>query len=167
MADSIVDFPHKRNYDHVRSVRFAAMNTSQCNVKHYDHKGCVARHELWYTKAEYEAMRLAVKEDVLEVRSKVAHGSPFNYAGNDDGESATESSGSGCCIGIEHLLTPACLLEVKRCRARCVYTVLTTQARSKDPSSSDSIDIALASIAQTRRVALRARSLGKLHQDSI
>eukprot|EP00985_Skeletonema_marinoi_P016494 scaffold8887_cov73-Skeletonema_marinoi.AAC.1 len=73
MADSIVDFPHKRNYDHGRSVRFAAMNTSQCNVKHYDHEGCLARHELWYTKAEYEAMRLAVKEDVLEVRSKVAH----------------------------------------------------------------------------------------------
>eukprot|EP00985_Skeletonema_marinoi_P011777 scaffold5591_cov148-Skeletonema_marinoi.AAC.6 len=52
-------------------------------------------------------MRLAVKEDVLEVRSKAATGFPFNYAGNDDGESATESS--GCCIGIEHLLTPACL----------------------------------------------------------
>ena len=66
MADSIVDFPHKRNYDHGRSVHFAAMKTSQCNVKHYDHEGCVARHELWYTKAEYEAMRLAVKEDVLK-----------------------------------------------------------------------------------------------------
>jgi len=166
MADSIVDFPHKRNHNHGRSVRFAETKTSQCNVKRYEHEGCVARHELWYTKAEYEAMRLAVKEDVLEVRSKVAHGSPFNYAGNDDGESATESS--GCCIGIEHLLTPACLLEVKRCRARCVYTVLTTQARSNDlPSSDSEIDIAIASIAQTRRVALRARSLGKLHQDSI
>eukprot|EP00984_Skeletonema_dohrnii_P010969 scaffold4331_cov93-Skeletonema_dohrnii-CCMP3373.AAC.3 len=92
MADLIVDFPHKRNHDHGRSVRFADTKTSQCNVKRYEHEGCVARHELWYTKAEYEAMRLAVKEDVLEVRSKAATGSPFNYAGNDDGESATESS---------------------------------------------------------------------------
>jgi len=91
---------------------------------------------------------------------------PHSITFNDDGESATESS--GCCIGIEHLLTPACLLEVKRCRARCVYTVLIAQARSSDlPSSDSEIDIAIASIAQTRRVALRARSLGKLHQDSI
>jgi hypothetical protein len=172
MADLIVDFPHKRNRH--RSVRFAETTTSQCNVKHYEgynsdsENSSTCSSELWYTKAEYEAMRLAVKEDVLEVRSKAATGSPFNYAGNDDGASATESSGCCCCIGIEHLLTPACLLEVKRCRARCVYTVLSVQARSKDlPSSDSEIDIALASIAQTRRVTLRARSLGKLHQDSI
>jgi hypothetical protein len=153
MADLIVDFPHQRNR---RGVRFA--DTAQVNIveRHQDYhtENKVAHHELWYTKAEYRDMRLAIKEDVLEVRSKAADGFPFNYPGDDDV--------GVCCIGIEHLLTPACILEVKRCRARCIYAVLSAHAR---PSSSD-MDIALASFAQTRKVALRARTLGKLHRDS-
>jgi hypothetical protein len=36
------------------------------------------------TKAEYLEMRLAVKQDGLEVRSKAADGSPFNCSGSDD-----------------------------------------------------------------------------------
>jgi hypothetical protein len=120
----------------------------------YDTEHKVARHELWYTKAEYHDMRLDIKEDVLEVRSNAADGFPFDYSGDDDA--------SVCCIGIEHLLTPACILEVRRCRARCVYAVLAKQATSQDLSG-----IALASFAQTRKAALRARTLGKLHRDSV
>ena len=154
---------------HHRVVRFAA--APQYIVELELHEGYntenvrVARHELWYTKTEYHQMKLDVKEDVLKVRSKAAAGSPFNYSGND-GASANESS--GCCIGIEHLLTPVSFLEVERCRARNDYAVLAAQARSKDlPTSDSEIDIALASIAQTAKVELRARSIGKLHQDSI
>jgi hypothetical protein len=156
--DLIVDFPKRRNRH--RAVRFAEAARRYIVERHedYDTENTVARHELWYTKAEYCDMRLAVKEDVLEVRAKAADGSPFDYSGRDDA--------SVCCIGIEHLLTPACLLEVKRCRARCVYAVLAMQARPPDQSSSD-IDIALASIGQTRKAALRARTLGKLHQNAI
>jgi len=156
--DLIVDFPKRRNRH--RAVRFAEAARRYIVERHedYDTENTVARHELWYTKAEYRDMRLAVKEDVLEVRAKAADGSPFDYSGSDDA--------SVCCIGIEHLLTPACLLEVKRCRARCVYAVLAVQARPPDQSSSD-IDIALASIGQTRKAALRARTLGKLHQNAI
>jgi len=153
----IVDFPpHQRN---VLAVRFA--DTAQVNIverhEDYDTENKVARHELWYTKAEYHDMRLDIKEDVLEVRSNSADGSPFDYSGDD--------VASVCCIGIEHLLTPACMLEVRRCRARCVYAVLAEQARSQDTSSPE-MGIALASFAQTRKVALRARTLGKLHRDS-
>ena len=158
--DLIVDFP-KRRIRH-RAVRFAEAARRYIVERHedYDTENSVARHELWYTKAEYRDMRLAVKEDVLEVRAKAADGSPFNYSGSDDA--------SVCCIGIEHLLTPACLLEVKRCRARCVNAVLAVQARPPDPSSTHIyIYIALASIGQTRKVALRARTLGKLHQNAI
>ena len=157
---------------HHRSVRFAETTTFQYIVEQR-HEGYntennrVARHELWYTKTEYHQMRLAVKEDVLEARSKAEAGSPFNYSGND-GASAKAKESSGCCIGIEHLLTPVCFLEVERCRARNVYAVLVAQARSKHlPPSDSEIDIALASIAQTAKVELRARSIGKLHQDSI
>ena len=158
MADLIVDFPHQRNPH--RAVRFADAAQLHIVERHedYDSENKVARHELWYTKAEYRAMRLAAREDVLQVRSNTADGSQFSYPGDDDA--------SVCCIGIEHLLTPACLLEVKRCRARCVYAVLAVQARPLALSKSD-IDIALSSIGQTRKVALRARTLGKLHQNSI
>ena len=159
MSDNlIVDFPPTRNQR--RAVRFAEA-ARRCIVERhedFDSENTVARHELWYTKAEYREMRLAVKQDVLEVRSKAANGFPFNYSGSDDA--------SVCCIGIEHLLTPACLLEVKRCRARCVYAVLAVQARPQALSELD-IEIALASVGQTRKVALRARTLGKLHQNSI
>ena len=158
--DLIVDFPKRRNRH--RAVRFAEAARRYIVERHedYDTENTVARHELWYTKAEYRDMRLAVKEDVLEVRAKAADGSPFNYSGSDDA--------SVCCIGIEHLLTPACLLEVKRCRARCVNAVLAVQARPPDPSSTHIyIALALASIGQTRKVALRARTLGKLHQNAI
>ena len=156
--DLIVDFPKRRNRH--RAVRFAEAARRYIVERHedYDTENTVARHELWYTKAEYCDMRLAVKEDVLEVRAKAADGSPFDYSGSDDA--------SVCCIGIEHLLTPACLLEVKRCRARCVYAVLAVQARPQCQSTSD-VDIALASIGQTRKVAMRARTLGKLHQNAI
>jgi hypothetical protein len=156
--DLIVDFP-KRRIRH-RAVRFAEAARRYSVERHedYDTENTVARHELWYTKAEYRDMRLAVKEDVIEVRAKAADGSPFNYSGSDDA--------SVCCIGIEHLLTPACLLEMKRCRARCVYAVLAVQARPPGQSTSD-VDIALASIGQTRKVAMRARTLGKLHQNAI
>ena len=157
-ADLIVDFPNQHN--HHRVVRFADAAQRHIVERHedYDTENKVARHELWYTKAEYRSMRLAVREDVLKVRSKAADGSPCNYWGDDDV--------SVCCIGIEHLLTPACILEVKRCRARCVYAVFAAQARSQDLSSSE-MDIALASIGQTRKVVLRARMLGKLQKDSI
>jgi hypothetical protein len=158
MAALIVDFPHQHN--HHRAVRFAD-DTAQVHIverhEDYDTENKVARHELWYTNAEYHNMRLAAREDVLEVRSNTADGSQFNYPGDDDA--------SICCIGIEHLLTPACIREVKRCRARCVYAVFAAQARPQDLSSSET-DVALASIGQTRKVALRARMLGKLHRDS-
>jgi hypothetical protein len=161
--DLIVDFPQsQRRCNRHRAVRFAEAARRYIVERHedYDTENSVARHELWYTKAEYRDMRLAVKEDVLEVRAKAADGSPFNYSGSDDA--------SVCCIGIEHLLTPACLLEVKRCRARCVNAVLAVQARPPDPSSTHIyIALALASIGQTRKVALRARTLGKLHQNAI
>jgi len=127
----------------------------------------VARHELWYTKAEYDSMKLAVKEDVLEVRARELAGDPFNYAGNDDDDDASageeSSSSSVCCVGIEHLLTPFCRLQVKTCRARCTRAVLVEQWRIEASET----DIALASFVQTRKAVLRARKLGKLHLDSI
>jgi hypothetical protein len=154
----IVDFPHQRNQHH-RAVRFADAAQLHIVERHedYDSENKVARHELWYTKAEYHDMRLAAREDVLQVRSNTADGFPNSYSGDDDV--------SVCCIGIERLLTPACTLEVRRCRARCIYAVLAAQARPQDLSSSE-MGIALASIGQTRKVALRARMLGKLHRDS-
>ena len=73
MVDLIVDFPLQRN--HHLAVRFADNMVQQHIVERhedYDTENTVARHELWYTKAEYHAMRLAIKKDVLEVRSNAA-----------------------------------------------------------------------------------------------
>jgi hypothetical protein len=155
-ANLIVDFPHHQRK--LRVLQFA--ETAQLYIyKHHD----AARHELWYTKSEYYSMKLAIKEDVLEVRAQ-ALASHFNYAGNGD-VSAVESS--GCWIGIAHLLTPACMDEVRACRARCTRAVLAEQASQGSSSTFRWEAIALASFAQTRKAGLRARKLGKLHQDLI
>lgn len=150
-----------------RSVRFA--NTSKLYIfaRHEDYKkkiNDVARHhqDLWYSKSEYYSMRRAIEQDVLEVRAQALDEIPLNYAGDDDG-SASESSVSVCCVGIENLLTPDFILETKVRRARSILAVLQTQGM-QDASE---IDIAQASISQTKECALRARLRGALLQDHI
>ncbi|KAK1745371.1 hypothetical protein QTG54_003295 [Skeletonema marinoi] len=160
--DLIVDFPHQRSNHRVAAVQFADTAQMYTVERHEDYGNMnngVARHELWYTKAEYYSMKLAIREDVGEVRAQALAGGPFNYAGNDeDDASAEESSASVCCIGIEHLLTPACMLKVKTCRARCTRAVLVEQSRQ----GASEMDVALASFSQTRKSVLRGRKLGKL-----
>lgn len=142
-----------------RSVRFA--NTSQLYIfaRHEDYKEKINK-DLWYSKSEYYSMRRAIEQDVLEVRAQVLDEIPLNYAGDDDG-SAVESS--VCCIGIENHLTPAFVLETKVGRARSILAVLQTQGM-QDASE---MDIAQASISQTKEFALRARLRGALLQDHI
>ena len=154
-ADMIVDFPHHQR--NTRAVHFA--ETAQMLVFERPN---VARHELLYAKAEYAHMKLVLRQDVLAVRN--------SRDAVDDDTSSTLAEESVCVMGIEHLLTRARMNEVRACRARCTQTVLTEQARVRDASAT-SFDgwerIAFASIAQTRRAKLRARKLGKLHQESI
>jgi hypothetical protein len=112
-------------------------------------------------------MTLAIERDVLQVRIQALARAPLSYAGSDD---ASPEENNVCCIGIEHLLTPAWTFEVKACRARCRRAVLAEQAKQEqDPSASARFRweaIALASSAQTRTAVLRARKLGKLRWDS-
>ena len=115
-------------------------------------------------------MRRAAIEDALQVRARmILSGDPLNYSGNDEaGASAAEGlaeeeSSSVCCIGIEHLLTPATVRQRRVCIDRCIDAVLTEQERR----GSSEMDIALASFVHSRGAALRARTLGRLHQDSI
>ena len=114
----------------------------------------VACHELSYTRSEHDLMKLIRREDVLAARSAV-----------DDDISTGESV---CLMGIEHLLTPAIIKEVRACRTRCTRAVLAEQARARQGSyagcSSDAI--ALASVIQTRKATLRARKLGEIHHKS-
>ncbi len=147
IAELIVDFPHQRKS---RAVHFAE-NAQLYIFDHHD----VARNELSYSQAEYHRMKVAAMEDVLALRSARTS------------ETSTDEE-SLCFTGIEHLLTPACMHEVRTCRARCMQAVLTEQARARGPASGHSWEtIALASIAQTRRANLRARKLGDFHQKSI
>lgn len=154
-GDLIVDFPR---YLKLRRVHFA--ESSQLHI--YERHN-VARQELWYTKAEYELMALVRRKDVLQVRAAAASSSREPV---DDDISTKESV---CLMGIEHLLTSACIKEVRACRARCTRAVLTKQARQGQGPSSDLElgweAIALASLAQTRKATLRARQLGVLHRD--
>ena len=163
MAHLIVDFPQQRKRkQRQRVVRFA--NTVQLRVVKR-HEDTVVRHELWYTKLEYDLMKLAIERDVLQVRLQALAGAPLSYAGSDD---AASEENNVCCIGIEKLLTPAWAFEVKACRARCRRAVLAEQAKQEqDPSAKFGWDaIALASSAQTWEAVLRARKLGKLHWDA-
>ena len=59
---------------------------------------------------------------------------------------------------LNHLIFPAC-------RARCILAVLIAQAQAGQDVSE--MDIALASLTQTRSAQLRARKRGMLLQDSI
>ena len=59
-ADLIVDFPHQLGKN--RAVHFA--KTAQLRIFNRPN---VARHELSYTKSEYDLMKLVVGEDVLAV----------------------------------------------------------------------------------------------------
>eukprot|EP00984_Skeletonema_dohrnii_P022491 scaffold11612_cov76-Skeletonema_dohrnii-CCMP3373.AAC.4 len=150
-----------------RSVRFA--DTAQLYVverhEEFEKKiNNVARHDLWYNKSDYYSMRRNVKQDSLQVRAQALAGVPFNYAGDE---------ASVCCVGIEHLLTPAFILETAASRARCILAVLTAQAGAGAGTGAGAgeyaseMDIGLASLAQTRKAQLRARLRGMLLQDSI
>jgi hypothetical protein len=188
MTDLIVDFPQQRNHNNFqhntmsnlildfpqqrkpkqwqRVVRFA--DTAQLRIVKR-HGDTTPRHDLWYTKSEYDLMTLAIKRDVLDVRMQALNGADLKYAGNDDADASPEEN-IVCCIGIEHLLTPAWMDEAEACRARCRHAVLAEQAKQEqDPSASARLRweaIALASLAETRKAVLRARNLGKLHWDS-
>jgi len=193
MSNLILDFPQQRKPKQwQRVVRFA--DTAQLRIvkRHGDttprhdlwytksadtaqlrivkrHGDTTPRHDLWYTKSEYDLMTLAIKRDVLDVRMQALNGADLKYAGNDDADASPEEN-IVCCIGIEHLLTPAWMDEAEACRARCRHAVLAEQAKQEqDPSASARLRweaIALASLAETRKAVLRARNLGKLHWDS-
>jgi hypothetical protein len=156
----IVDFPNQQKRKR-RVVGFADKAQLRIVKRHGD---TTPRQELWYTKLEYYLMKLAVKEDVLQVRMQALAGA----AGKKDDASPEENN--VCCMGIEHLLAPAWAFEVTACRARCRRAVLAEQAKQdQDPSASEGFGleaIALASLAETRTTAVRARKLGKLHLDS-
>ena len=79
----------------------------------------VDRNELWYTKRDYARMKLAIRRDVLAIRNS------NDAVVGDDIDASNESEESVCLMGIEHLLTPACMNEVRACRARCIQAVLT------------------------------------------
>jgi hypothetical protein len=152
MTDLIVAFPHQRRR---HAVQFD--DTLQVHIVKRHEDNNVARHELWYTKAEYYSMKLAIEEDVLQVRAQALAGVPFNYAGDDDA-SADESS--VCCIGIEHLLTANFTLEVKACRARCIRAVLAEQARQGPSARFGWEAIALASHTQSKKGHIESKEAG-------
>jgi hypothetical protein len=156
MTDLTILRPHHHHHHRpkLHAVRFA--ETAQLHIYNYKHHN-VARNELWYTTEEYDNMKLAVREDVLNVRAPRAS----KETADDD---APADERSECFIGIEHLLTPACMHEVRACRARCTRAVLEEQARQGPSARFRWEAIALASFAQTRRPVMRARELSKLHQ---
>ena len=146
MADElIVDFPSQRSR---QAVRFA--DTAQLYI--FDrNEGNEHKNELWYSENEYNSMKRNIRRDVLQARV-------------DD---AIAEKDSGFWIGIAHLLTPTIVFEVQACRYRCTRAVLSEQARQGASSRFRCENIALASLAETRKAVLRARKLGKLHQASI
>jgi hypothetical protein len=149
----IVDFPRQRK---LPKVQFAETATLQIYKRH-----SVARRELWFTSTEYDLMKLAVREDVLRARAG-------GMTSKDTADSDANAERSGFWIGIAHLLSPACIDEVRTCRARCIHAVLTEQERQGLSTRLNSWEtIALASFAQTRQPVLRARELSKLHREAL
>eukprot|EP00986_Skeletonema_menzelii_P003978 scaffold1305_cov144-Skeletonema_menzelii.AAC.5 len=112
-------------------------------------------------------MKLARKDSIRKGRAKASAsvGVPVSYSGAED-----DGSFDDCLLGIEHLITPATVVEVMVCRRRCVRAVLEEQARQRmNPVGTDMCrwdKIAISSFAETRRAAVRAHTLGKFHHDA-
>jgi hypothetical protein len=70
-TDHIVDFPHQRS---CRAVQFTDTIQVLIVKRHED-----PLHELWYTAAEYDLMKLALKEDVLNIRALTSKDAAFAY----------------------------------------------------------------------------------------
>jgi len=159
----IVDFPTHRSRS-MKPVHFADTSTLYIVHRHEDDNKGVHRHDLWYNKTDYSRMKLANQKSVIKVRALASAGVPVTYSG--DGGSSDD-----CLIGIEHLLTPATVREALACKQRCVRAVLGEQERQAmmNPSADEIVwdNIANASFVETRRAAVRAQKLGKLHHDSI
>jgi hypothetical protein len=162
----IVDFPTHRDRP-MRSVQFADM-AEVFIVDRHDENAGVDRHDLWYNKSDYSRMRLVIQTSVLKVRAMILAGVPISYSGEEEEEDGAPTE---CLIGIEHLLTQACISEVKASRRRCVRAVLLEQARQRtNPSATfgwHTNAIEIASLVETRKAAIRAWKLGKRHMDSI
>ena len=108
-----------------------------------------------------------MKKSVHKIRQEVSSGVPISY----EGGSLDAEDDDDCLIGIEHLLTPDIILKVKIGRLRCTRAVLQEQARQiiMNPSSEIMFgwdNIAMASLGETRRAAVRARKLGELHHEA-
>eukprot|EP00984_Skeletonema_dohrnii_P015972 scaffold7003_cov106-Skeletonema_dohrnii-CCMP3373.AAC.6 len=158
----IVEFPTHRSRSK-RSVHFA--DTAKLHiVPRLDDNEDVHRRDLWCNESDYSRTKLANQKSILKVRAMASAGVPVSYSGDD-------GAPNDCLIGIEHLLTPATAYGVVACRRRCVRAVLQEQERqAMNPFSCETSgwdNIAMASLVETRRAAVRARKLGKLHRDSI
>ena len=167
----IVDFPTATTTDHRhnRSVHFADMAEMCIVPRLVDYEDARGR-DLWYSNSEYSRMNLARRNSALQAREMISAGIPVSYSGTgrarDDGSPDEDDS----LIGIEHLLTPATILEFMACRRRCVGVVLEEQARQRQRMNPPDMigwdSISIASIAETRRAVVRARKLGKLQRDA-
>eukprot|EP00984_Skeletonema_dohrnii_P025134 scaffold14250_cov89-Skeletonema_dohrnii-CCMP3373.AAC.4 len=140
-TDLIIDFPLQRNH---QAVRFD--ERVQLYIVDRRHEDNEDKKKLWYTKSDYNSMKRKLKQDVLRARAN---------------DAAAFEEDSGFWIGIAHLLTPACMVEVKTCRFRCVRAVLAEQVRQSPSTSFGWEDIALASLAETGKAVLRARKLDR------
>ena len=134
---------HKNTRQGVRFAETAHLCLYEQDLEDNKEKDNNDHHEFWYTESECFAMRRAAIQDAVKVLSNALAGAPFDYSGNNDDASV-------CCVGIENLLA---MSKVSESVDRCISAVLTEQERH----GSSEMDIALASIAQTRKVALRAR----------
>ena len=91
-TDLIVNFPslQQRRHQRQRRVRFVDEAEIKVVERHEDNEeNKVARHELWFTSAEFISMRRAVFEDVLEVR---AARTASNEAAAADGDNDDDDS---------------------------------------------------------------------------
>ena len=167
----IVDFPTATNdhHRHNRSVHFADTSERYIVPRHDDNEE-VRQKDLWYINSDYSRMNLSRRNSALQAREMISAGIPVRYSGTEDGDEDRPPNVDDCLIGIEHLLTPATILESMACRRRCVGVVLEEQARQRQRMNPPDMigwdHIAVASIAETRRAVVRARKLGKLQRDA-
>ena len=134
-------------------VQFSSTN-EVCLFRHDDN---VDASELWYTKKDYKAMRIATKRAIQAVHKKELSIQTFQDA-SDVNKALNDTT------GIENLLTPGITKKVRAAREQCWDSILMEQARQDATGERNPDKLSYVSKQCSAWSVKRAETIGFLHQ---
>lgn len=131
-----------------KSVHFSKMN----HVRLYERSSKTSAREMFYSDVEYDAMRKARKQLVIDVHGRVLLTARGHY-------NASECFEGVMLTGIEKFLTQDILDKSLRCRIACLRAVLQEQARQREADECNTCELAEVSQIRSRWAVKRAERI--------